>query len=525
MSWDAIVIGSGFGGAMAAYALVHAGQRVLMLERGSWVARGPESWGPRGAGLVTPSYSTETPYDAKLGGRRMTFGSWQCVGGQSVYYGGASFRFRERDFLPKPDIDADSGAEWPITYEELEPYYTQVERLLGVAGADGVPNEPWRSAPYPQHPAPLSAPAAIIAAAAASIGLTPSRIPLAIAYTARGHRNSCVQCGRCDGYACAADAKNDLATTIIPGLVALGLQLRPNTVAVRLVRERSRIVEVHCVNRVTGARERLTADAIVLAAGTLATPHLILASGLDEVSPAREAVGRYLMRHRNVAIFGVELRQPNPGGVFDKQVAMLDFYDVAGCIQQMSPPLGLVRAYLARPFRFPAALLLAHSRCLVAITEDQPRRENGVTLDWRRVDRYGLPRLRVQHRYTGRDEQAAGLLTRQAKRVLHAAGASFTFAHKLETFTHALGTIRMGRDATTSPLDENGRFRGLDNLYVSDGSAMPRSAGVNPSLTIAANALRIGSRLTGNHAPSRRRALRIVTTNTVRSRSRLLTTC
>ncbi|MEO5568711.1 MAG: FAD-dependent oxidoreductase [Gemmatimonadaceae bacterium] len=123
MTWDAIVIGSGFGGAMAAWPLVQAGQRVLMLERGGWVGRGPDNWSDRGSGLITPSYNHETPLDVTAGSKRYTAGSWNCVGGQSVYYGGASFRFRPADFEPNARIVGESGAEWPFHYKELDPFY------------------------------------------------------------------------------------------------------------------------------------------------------------------------------------------------------------------------------------------------------------------------------------------------------------------------------------------------------------------------------------------------------------------
>jgi choline dehydrogenase-like flavoprotein len=155
-------------------------------------------------------------------------------------------------------------------------------------------------------------------------------------------------------------------------------------------------------------------------------------------------------------------------------------------------------------------MLLSHASGLVAIAEDQPRRENGVTVDWSVTDRLGLPRLRVTHKHTARDNQAAAILIDMAKRVLRKAGARFAFAHFIETFTHALGTVRMGRDARTSPLDVHGRYRGLDNLYVVDGSALPRSAGVNPSLTIAANALRIGLHLSRLFPQQRSRPLRVL---------------
>ena len=511
MTWDAIVIGSGFGGAMAAHALVHAGHRVLMLERGGWVGRGPDSWGPRGAGLITPHYAMDSAYDVSAGGRQYKAGSWNCVGGQSVFYGGASYRFRESDFQHHDEIVGTSAAEWPFGYGDVEPFYSEAELLLGVAGESGRDRtEPARSVAYPQAAAPLAHSAQRIADAASRLGLTPSRIPLAISYAANagGTRSGCIKCGSCDGYACAAEAKNDLASAVIPGLVRLGMTLRTNTVCVRLVRTGSRVTEVECVNRVTGQRERISADRVILGAGTLATPHLLLASNLAVVNPAAGAVGRYLTRHRNAVVFGVYARRPNPTREFDKQVAIFDFYRTAGCIQQMTPPEGLVRAYLPRIVRTPAAMVLSRASGLLVIAEDQPNADNGVSIDWSRTDRYGLPRLRIRHRYSDRDERAATELIVQAKRVLRETGARLTFVNPIETFSHALGTVRMGLDARTAPLDEHGRFRGLDNVYVVDGSALPRSASVNPSLTIAANALRVGAHIARAAAPTHARSRR-----------------
>jgi choline dehydrogenase-like flavoprotein len=135
MNFDAIVVGSGFGGALAAKVLVEAGWRVLMLERGRWVARGPENWTPEGVGQLTEHYSLEAPYIAEPAGPR-ALGAYHCVGGPSVFYGGVSLRFRERDFEPDPGIIGESGAAWPFRYHDLEPYYLRAERIIGVAGTD-----------------------------------------------------------------------------------------------------------------------------------------------------------------------------------------------------------------------------------------------------------------------------------------------------------------------------------------------------------------------------------------------------
>ena len=499
MIWDAIVIGSGFGGALGALPLVQSGQRVLMIERGGWVGRGPDNWGKYGAGLVTPHYTADAAFQVSAGRGEFRASAWNCVGGQSVFYGGASYRFRASDFGHNADVTGDSGAEWPFTYEDLEPYYTRVEELLGVAGSEGShAGEPERSARFPQSPQPLAPSAILIADAATRLGLTPSRIPLAISYAASGNRRACVMCANCDGYACASESKNDLATGVIPRLIRQGMTLRSNTVCVRLIVRCDRVEGVECVNRVTDERETFRARRVLLAAGTLATPHLLLASDLARANPAAASVGCYLTRHRNAVVLGVFARRPNPAAEFDKQIAILDLYESAGSIQQLTPPAGLVKAYVPRPLRGPAAALTSHALGLLVIAEDQPRAANSVSVNIGRTDRYGLPQLWVRHVYSERDERQARILVETARDILREAGALFSVTKPIRTFSHALGTVRMGDDALTSPLDGWGRYRGIENLLVVDGSALPRSAGLNPSLTIAANALRIGSYAAGN---------------------------
>jgi choline dehydrogenase-like flavoprotein len=502
--YDAIVVGSGFGGSMAACELVDAGWRVLMIERGSWVPRGPRNWSSDAVGPLTPFYSTETPYRAVAGGESDVVGSFQCVGGPSVFYGGAALRFRERDFERAPEIVGDSGAAWPYRYDEIERHYTQAERLLGVAGElGGDPTEPRHSAPYTQLPGALSPTARLIRDAALRMGLTPSRLPLALNHAARDGRAPCAACSTCDGFACAIGAKNDLATAVLPGLVRRGLRLTPDTVVVRLVTEGRRVIAVDCVERETGRRVRHHANLFVLAAGALASPHLLLASGLDRLHAGGRVIGRYLMRHANAVVIGLFPRRPDREAQFHKQVAIHDFYfghprvgspaGKLGAIQQLStPPAELVKAHLPPLVGRGVASTLPHATGLLVMAEDQPRFENGVAIDRGRLDRFGLPELRITHRYTARDEAALGALVGQARAILREAGAWVTYLQPIRTFSHALGTVRMGEDPATSALDAEYRLRGTDNLYVVDGSAFPTSGAVNPSLTIAANALRAG---------------------------------
>jgi choline dehydrogenase-like flavoprotein len=513
--YDAVVIGSGFGGCMAALELVRAGRRVLMIERGGWVERGPQNWEPRGAFSLTPSYAPDSAYQVVHGRRRYRQSLCTCVGGASVFYGGASFRLREGDFAAAPEIVDGSGAAWPFAYDALEPFYTEAERLLRVSGEAGAdPTEPRRSAPYPQRPPRLAAAAERVERAARSLGLHPFRIPMAINHAAE-HGGVCQACTTCDAFACAVSAKNDLATRVVPALLSGGMTLVTDTVATRLAVEGGRVTAVECVEKATGRRVTYRGETVILAAGALASPHLLLASGVERLNPGGGVVGRYLMRHCNAMTFGAFARRPNPTNEHHKQIALHDFYFGAnergapkgklGNLQQvMGPARGLAQHVLPRPLARLVEPLADHLTGMLAIAEDQPRADNRVRLDPSAVDAFGVPRMGVEHSYTARDLAARAFLLRKGRQVLRRAGARLFVTWNVSTFSHAVGTVRMGTDERTSALDPLCRFRGVDNLYVTDGSFMPTSGGVNPSLTIAANALRVGRMLArqGGAAPA-----------------------
>ena len=503
---DVVVIGSGFGGAMASHELIDAGMQVLMIERGDSVALPRDT---RDAVWdffqLTPAYETDAAYPVLHRGRNSTEGMISCVGGASVFYGGASFRLREQDFHPGPEITGDSGAAWPIGYAALEPFYTRAEQLLNVAGEAGSdPTEPWRSAPYPRSPAPLAPISREIAAAASRLGLHPLRIPLAL-------DDRCTTTTSSDGYASVG-----VAGIIHERLLSNPrFNLRTQTVAVRLLEERQRIVGVECVDRASGNREIIRAERFVLAAGSFASPHLLLASGLERLNPGGRTVGAYLMRHCNAFVYGFFPKFPEPGR-HHKQIAIHDFYVDAqgrklGNIQQvMHPQLGGILRSPAAAMRGAGKVGRAvvgalaggirpvahHMTGLQVIAEDQPQAQNRVEVDWRHTDQWGLPRLRVHHDYSARDLDARAELVRHARAILHEAHAlPMLYTYKVTTFSHAVGTVRMGANERTSALDANCQFRGVDNLWVVDGSFMPTSGGVNPSLTIAANALRVGAHI------------------------------
>jgi len=291
---------------------------------------------------------------------------------------------------------------------------------------------------------------------------------------------------------------------VLPSLVARGLEIRPNTVVTNLLVRDGRCEAIEYYEKGSGRRERVRATAAVLSAGALGTPHLLLASELDAINPAGQHVGRNLMRHCNAIVFGVFPRRPNARQQFHKQIGIHDFYfghpevrepaGKLGSIQQLStPPALLVGEELPRAVGPLVGSAVDHLTGLLVIAEDQPQRRNHVSIDWRARDRYGLPQLTIAHHYSQRDQLARRALVRQSKRILRRAGAPVSYVHQIKSFSHAVGTLRFGSDPETSVLDEDCRFRGVDNLHVIDASFMPTSAGLNPSLTISANALRVGN--------------------------------
>jgi choline dehydrogenase-like flavoprotein len=486
---SAIIIGSGFGGSMAAYELMQKGYKVLLLERGDWVERSFKNWQGSSTMQLTEHF-TKSGFKASP---LRNLGACYCVGGPSVFYGGVSLRFREKDFAYDPKMSPD--ARWPISYEDIEPHYQKAEEILNVAGCDALdPTRPKRSQPFPRSPHPLSAPAQKIQEAARSLNLSPFPLPMAI------DPKTCIRCATCDAYACAISAKNDLCKMVLQPLMNKGLTIKTQKLAFRLIRKGDAIEGVEVLDIPTRTLETYKADIVILAAGALETPKLLLHSDLCQVNPSSHAIGRYLMRHCNAVVFGV-FNENSMQSKFHKNLAILDFYHQEldgsaklGSIQQiMAPSAELLKNNLKWPAGNIAQLVFPYALGLLTIAEDQSRFENGIQLSKTQKDEFGIPKTIITHRHTQRDKKARNELIKKSKEILTRSGALFHLKGNLPTFSHAVGTVRMGENPKTSPLDPFGRFRGIKNLYITDGSTFSTSAGVNPSLTIAANALRICS--------------------------------
>lgn len=337
------------------------------------------------------------------------------------------------------------------------------------------------------------------------MGLHPFHLPLAINFN-NTERNQCTLCTTCDTFACAIGAKNDLDTMLLRKMSRGQLDLHANCIATKFEEIDGSIRKVHCIDRSNEKKFTLTARIFVSSAGALASPHLILNSGLEKLNPAGHIVGRYLMRHVNAIVFGIFPKVADPQYRFHKELAIMDYYfgsaniqfprNKIGSLQQVpTPPGGLVRHEAPKPLGKLAAVGVKLLSGLLAIAEDQPQYGNFIGLDPVKNGKYEMSVPIVSHEYSKRDLASLDVLIQAAKQIMKKSGAMLNYVHHIRTFSHSAGTIRMGDDPETAPLDKYCSFRGIENLYVVDACFMPTSAAVNPSLTISANALRVGDHL------------------------------
>lgn len=484
-----IVVGSGFGGAATAYALVKSGIKTLLIEKGDWPKRDADDWDGRKI-LIEQRYKSASPFLIKQyrdKDFKLKYPD-EVVGGMSVFYGGACFRFRERDF-----------DTWPIKYADLEPFYDEAESYLEVHGEEeSDPTAPPRRTPYPHPTVPLTAPAERIYQTAQKLGYRPFRIPMGINFTGKS-QTVCLQCNTCDGFPCRIEAKLDAVTGLLSRAQKLGLEIMTGVLVRKLREENGKITHLECFEKNSGKELLLEADTVVVSGGAIYSPALLLRSNLERFSH-HKLIGKYLMRHANAFLSYVFPFNTQSGEIFHKQLCITDFYENSredsgmsgGSIQDNCMPSAEVISHFApKGLKTIAGALSKKIQGLLVIAEDEARESNQVSLA-SETDSYGLPIIKIQHQYSKGDIERRDLVVRHARKILRSAGGLVSNLFEVDTFSHAVGTVRFGEDPKTSILDKDCRFHGIDNLYVCDASFMPTSAGLNPSLTIVANSLRVG---------------------------------
>ena len=530
--WDVIIVGTGMGGATLGYALARAGRRVLFCEKGrsllgdDHILRGnfaemffdrPAAPATEHAEILARAGRWQDRIDDRSRARTRSYIPFigSGTGGSSALYGMALERFYPEDFTPRRNsqdldrVEASVPEAWPIGYEELRPFYRMAEALFRVRGG----TDPLRA----EHLDPLPAPPPMTGAAQElsdflqTKGRHPYRLPMAC--------EGVPGCLGCQGFLCPNRCKNDSGRICLePAVKEHGARLLDECRAVRLMAARDTVVGVECVRR--GEEFTLRGEIVVLAAGALETPSLLLRSASsdwpDGLANASGLVGRNLMRHF-IDLYAVFLKNPDGLGGSQKELAFNDHYrsDAGkfGTVQSFGalPPASAIVAgmekdlrdgdlpwlspafRLAKPFlRIVLDRKLSRALLLASIMEDRPDPGNRV------APIPGSQGLTLEYRVQPRDRARIELWRQKLREDLRPYRSMLIKqAENNERIAHACGTCRFGTDPLTSVLDRDNRAHGLSNLYVVDSSFFPTSAGTNPALTIAANALRVADRILG----------------------------
>lgn len=491
MDWDYLIVGSGMGGATLAAALAPTGRRVLIVERGERLVDSAEARDATAIFRRGHFKPKETWLDAE--GRTFNPGNYAFVGGNTKFYGAVLLRYRAEDFLPLRHMGGVTPG-WPIAYDALEPFYSAAERMYRVRGdVAGDPTEPPHSAPYPFPPVPDEPDIAELRRAFAEQGLHPSSLPLGIdleKWLARAPTTW-------DAFPDSTGAKSDAEScALAEALRHPNVTLVTGTRVARLLSEGRRITGVEVEGPQGSAT--LRARMVCLCAGAVMTAALLLASANGDhpagLANRSDQVGRNFMNHNLTAMIAVNPMRRNRT-VYEKTIQFNDWYLTGG---PLGEPLGNVQMLgrvtgpiLAGESGLPlpvAQWLAEHSIHIMAMSEDLPDPSSRVmwqggrvVLDWRKTN------------FAAHD-----LLVKRLKRVMRRAGWPLVLVKGFPKSkpSHQCGTARMGDDPARSVVTPDLRAHDLDNLYIADASVLPTSAAVNPSLTVAALALRLGRHLT-----------------------------
>ncbi len=529
---DFVVIGSGAAGGIIAKELSENGFRVVVLEQGPYLTEKDfvhDEIKVLNQDLLTnhpdlqPNTFRKTPDEKAKRQRAVAYG--RLVGGTSTHFTANFWRFHEIDFHERSKVGAVAGAnlaDWPITYADLEPYYTKVEWEIGISGlANASPFDPPRSKPYPMPPLPVKSGGVIFERAARKLGWNPFPAPMAILSQPRPGRSACINCGFCLGFACEVGAKSSSLAAAIPMAEKTGrCEIRPNSYVHR--------IELDANGRATGAVyfdaqrnvQRQKAKAVVICANGAETPRLLLLSANkqfpDGLANSSGIVGKNLMFNSGALSVGVFEHPLNDYKGFAVSRILHDFYELDPDKVGFHGGGGLDARFDQTPISFALGGLppgtprwgkgfkkvlsnnftrtveiLCHGTSL-------PVENNSFSLDPDVKDAWGLPALRMTYKDHPDDVKLSNWLNGRAAELLQAAGAQkqWSFpAGEQEFSVHLLGTCRMGNDPKTSVINPDHQTHDVKNLFLCDGSSLVTSGRGQPTMTIEALAFRAGDRI------------------------------
>lgn len=525
---DFIVVGSGSAGGIVARELARAGNSVVIMEQGPRMD--PEEFEHdelkyRNLSGITnnPATNPQTFRNSAsekaepVSGRNpLTYA--RVVGGSSAHFNANFWRLHEIDFIEGSRFGSIPGAslvDWPITYAELEPYYTKVEWEVGVSGLAGAsPFDPWRSKPYPMPPLPVKSSGVLFERGARKLGLHPFPAPMAINSTFYKDRPPCVQCGLCGGFACEVMAKSSSVWTVIPEAEATGnCEVRANSYVFRIgMNKAGRATGVHYFDR-DKVEQFQKARAVVVCANGSETPKLLLnsaTSGFEQgLANSSGAVGKYLMFNKGggaMARFEHPLNEYKGANVtrilhdFYDSDPKRGFYGGGGFDARSGGPLTWGQTVPKGTPSWGAGFkdylesytywmnCSGHGTSLA-------QESNRIDIDPELKDAWGVPAMRVTYKDHPDDVKHAAWQVERAVEIMDAAGAKQIVPGEVREANggvHLLGTCRMGNDPKTSVIDKYHRTHDVKNLFLCDGSSMVTSGRGQPTQTIEALAFRAG---------------------------------
>jgi choline dehydrogenase-like flavoprotein len=529
---DFVVVGSGAAGGVLAKELSTNGFDVVVLEQGPWQQptqfTHDELAVERENAMLNIAFepiqtfrTTEAEPARRSTSRGLAYR--RGVGGSSVHFAANYWRLRPIDFKERSvwgSIGGSAFADWPLTYEELEPYYTKVDWEIGVSGAPG-PFDPPRSRPYALPPLPNKSSGVLLERAAQALGLHAQVAPMAIVSQPYDGRSACMACGHCTYYGCEFGAKSSTLATMIPKAIATGrCEVRTESTAFR--------VEMNAKGRTTGVaywdkdgkERRQPARAVVLAANGAETTRLLLLS----TSPAYPQglanssgnVGRHLMFNAHAATYGRFEHSLNEykGAVTSRVIH--EFYDAdpkrgfygGGGIDARLPegPIGFAVGLLppelptwGSDYKRALRDYFSHSVRFMAHMTSLPVASNTVTLEHDHPDRWGRPGLRLTYQEHPNDLTARHWFRARTQELMEAAGATHVWNQPIlpvDASVHLLGTARMGNNPRDSVVDRYHRAHDVPNLFICDGSSFVTSGRGQPTMTIQALAFRAADHIT-----------------------------
>jgi choline dehydrogenase-like flavoprotein len=538
---NAVVVGAGAGGGIVAKELAVAGLSVVLLERGKWYTANDcrkddlrnqrttvlgNAFGPEDEG------NPRVWLDAK-GGSHIVLaseGAYQndaaCVGGGTLSYGAQAWRYMPQDFRMRSTYGAPQGSsleDWPISYDDLEPYYDKAEYEIGISGDySGTPFHGPRRRPLPMPPLPPGREFEVLAPAAKRLGLHPFHLPMARNSVPYNGRGPCMRCRWCCGFVCETDAKNGSQNTVIPIALNTGnCELRTECMTKEILtddRGRARGVSYFDAN---GHLQEQLADIVVVSGGATESARLLLNSKSklfpDGLGNRHDQVGRHLQGHCYTGAVGYfdfdTYDDVGPGAT----IAVTDYnHGTPGLCGGGMLANEFIRLPIQMIDRLPAntprwgighkqAMRNYYKRTVVVQgpTQQIPTADARVTLDPTVRDKWGLPVVRISGNVHPHTFEIGEVQAKRAEAWLKEAGAVSTVVRAsrpelVSAGQHQAGTCRMGNDPQGSVVNRNCQIHDVDNVFVIDSSVHVTNGGFNPALTIMAIAYMASEALVRN---------------------------